>query len=90
MTPKTQTNQPKKRTRRKNHTIVPVLMVSAALFTSVTGFLGVQMAQGKDPMLGARVSATQTGSGAASTQNSSQSQAPSPQPTPVQTSTSGA
>ncbi|MEI7691644.1 MAG: hypothetical protein WCJ50_03850 [Actinomycetes bacterium] len=53
MSPKTAINQSKPRARRKNATILPVMLASAALFSSMAGFLGVQVANGQDPMLGA-------------------------------------
>lgn len=53
MSPKTTNNQSKPRARRKNATILPVMLASAALFASMAGFLGVQVANGQDPMLGA-------------------------------------
>ena len=52
MSPKTTNNQSKPRARRKNATILPVMLASAALFASMAGFLGVQVANGQDPMLG--------------------------------------
>ena len=53
MSPKTTNNQSKPRARRKNATILPVMLASLALFASMAGFLGVQVANGQDPMLGA-------------------------------------
>ncbi len=86
MSPKTTNSPSKPRGRRKNPTIVPVMLASAALFASMAGFLGVQVAQGNDPMLGARATVTQS---ASSSSASSHSQTSTPKPTPVQTSTSG-
>jgi len=53
MSPKTAINQSKPRARRKNATILPVMLASLALFASMAGFLGVQVANGQDPTLGA-------------------------------------
>jgi len=53
MSPKTTNNQSKPRARRKNATILPVMLASLALFASMAGFLGVQVANGQDPTLGA-------------------------------------
>jgi hypothetical protein len=39
---------------RSNDTVMPVFLASAAIFTLLTGFLGVQVASGQDPMLGAK------------------------------------
>jgi len=90
MNPTKTTNPTKAKTRRKNPTILPVMLASAALFASMAGFLGVQVAQGNDPMLGTKVAAVQPSNGSAATGSSPQSQSSSPQPSPVQTSTSGA
>jgi len=38
--------------RRSNETVMPVFLASAAIFTLLAGFLGVQVANGQDPMLG--------------------------------------
>ena len=38
---------------RSNDTVMPVFLASAAIFTLLAGFLGVQVANGQDPMLGA-------------------------------------
>jgi hypothetical protein len=43
---------PKKRPRRRNRTILPVAAATAVAFLGVTGFLGAQMAEGKDPLVG--------------------------------------
>ena len=37
---------------RSNDTVMPVFLASAAIFTLLAGFLGVQVANGQDPMLG--------------------------------------
>ena len=90
MSPKTTNNQSKPRARRKNATILPVMLASAALFASMAGFLGVQVAQGNDPMLGATAAAGQSGSGSSSASGSSpRSQSNGSKPAPVKTSTSG-
>ena len=38
---------------RSNDTVMPVFLASAAIFALLAGFLGVQVASGQDPMLGA-------------------------------------
>ena len=89
MSTNTTNNQSKPRGRRKNPTIVPVLLASAALFASMAGFLGVQVAQGNDPMLGAGNSPAQSASASTSSSSSSRQQSSAPAPSPIQTSTSG-
>ena len=89
MNPKTTNSPSKPRGRRKNATILPVMLASAALFASMTGFLGLQVAQGNDPMLGSKATATQSANSTAGVSRSSNSQAPTTNPTPVQTNTSG-
>ena len=37
---------------RSNDTVMPVFLASAAIFALLAGFLGVQVANGQDPMLG--------------------------------------
>ncbi|MSX02500.1 MAG: hypothetical protein F2813_04985 [Actinobacteria bacterium] len=44
---------------RTNSTVAPVFLASLALFGSVAGFLGVQVASGQDPMLGAKTANVQ-------------------------------
>lgn len=39
---------------RTNATVVPVFLASAAIFTLLAGLLGVQVANGQDPLLGAK------------------------------------
>jgi hypothetical protein len=39
---------------RSNDTVMPVFLASAAIFALLAGFLGVQVASGQDPMLGAK------------------------------------
>ena len=39
---------------RRNDTVLPVFLASAAIFALLAGFLGVQVASGQDPMLGAK------------------------------------
>ena len=39
---------------RSNDTVLPVFLASAAIFALLAGFLGVQVAIGQDPMLGAK------------------------------------
>lgn len=91
MSPKTTNSPSKPRGRRKNPTIVPVMLASAALFASMAGFLGVQVAQGNDPMLGAKTAAVQPANGSSTASGSSpRSQSSASKPAPVQTSTSGA
>ena len=46
-------NPAPKRPRRRNKTILPVAAASMVAFLGLTGFLGAQMAEGKDPLLGA-------------------------------------
>lgn len=89
MNSNTTTTQSKPRARRKNKTILPVMLTSAALFASIGGFLGLQVAAGNDPMLGANAASTQSASSPASQGSSASSQSSTPKPTPVQTSTSG-
>jgi len=89
MNAKATNNQSKPKARRKNATILPVMLASAALFASMAGFLGVQVAQGNDPMLGAKSSPAQPASSSTSASSSARSQASAPAPSPVQTSTSG-
>lgn len=55
-----QTTKPKPRKPKTNRTIVPVFLASAAIFASVAGFLGVQVASGQDPMLGAKTTTAQS------------------------------
>jgi hypothetical protein len=47
-----------KGTRRRNRTILPVAAATAVAFLGVTGFLGAQMAEGKDPLIGSGKQAT--------------------------------
>jgi hypothetical protein len=55
MTNKTQNRQSKPAAKaRSNDTVMPVFLASAAIFALLTGFLGVQVANGQDPMLGAK------------------------------------
>jgi anti-sigma factor RsiW len=89
MNSKTTTTQSKPRARRKNKTILPVMLASAALFASIGGFLGLHVAAGNDPMLGAGATSTQAASSAANPDSNARSQSSTPKPTPVQTSTSG-
>ena len=51
-----QNNQPTTRPgkARTNATVVPVFLASAAIFTLLAGLLGVQVANGQDPLLGAK------------------------------------
>jgi hypothetical protein len=39
---------------RTNATVMPVFLASAAIFTLLAGLLGVQVANGQDPLLGAK------------------------------------
>ena len=39
---------------RANDTVMPVFVASAAIFTLLAGFLGVQVSNGQDPVLGAK------------------------------------
>ncbi len=39
---------------RTNATVVPVFLASAAIFTLLAGLLGVQVANGQDPLLGVK------------------------------------
>ena len=39
---------------RSNDTVMPVFLASAAIFTLLAGFLGVQVANGQDPLLGVK------------------------------------
>jgi len=54
------TNQPDNRKTkpaaksRSNETVMPVFLASAAIFTLLAGFLGVQVSNGQDPLLGAK------------------------------------
>jgi uncharacterized membrane protein YgcG len=54
------TNQPSNKEKkpaakpRRNDTVLPVFLASAAIFTLLVGFLGAQVASGQDPMLGAK------------------------------------
>ena len=54
------TNQPSNKENkpaakpRSNDTVLPVFLASAAIFALLAGFLGVQVASGQDPMLGAK------------------------------------
>ena len=89
MNSKTTTTQSKPRARRKNKTILPVMLASAALFASIGGFLGLQVAAGNDPMLGAGATSTQAASPAANPDSNARSQSSPPKPTPVHPSTSG-
>jgi hypothetical protein len=50
--------KPTKRPRRRNKTILPVAAATAVAFLGVTGFLGAQMAEGKDPLIGSGKQAT--------------------------------
>ncbi|MEI6792689.1 MAG: hypothetical protein WCK97_05575 [Actinomycetes bacterium] len=54
-----QSPQPEAQTARTkgNKTVLPVFLVTAALFTSVASLLGVQVASGRDPLLGSKVAA---------------------------------
>ncbi|MEI6792688.1 MAG: hypothetical protein WCK97_05570 [Actinomycetes bacterium] len=88
MSPKVETPQKRSRKRRKNPTVVPVFLASAALFASMAGFLGVQVAQGNDPLLGAKAAALAPAKGSPSNAPGA-SQSTAPKPTPIQTSTSG-
>ena len=55
MTNKTENRQSKPAAKaRSNDTVMPVFLASAAIFALLTGFLGVQVANGQDPMLGAK------------------------------------
>jgi cytoskeletal protein RodZ len=47
-----------KRPRRRNKTILPVAAASMVAFLGLTGFLGAQMAEGKDPLVGSGKQAT--------------------------------
>ncbi len=47
-----------RRPRRRNRTILPVAAATAVAFLGVTGFLGAQMAEGKDPLIGSGKQAT--------------------------------
>ena len=47
-----------RRPRRRNKTILPVAAATAVAFLGVTGFLGAQMAEGKDPLVGSGKQAT--------------------------------
>ena len=47
-----------KRPRRRNKTILPVAAATAVAFLGLTGFLGAQMAEGKDPLIGSGKQAT--------------------------------
>jgi hypothetical protein len=51
-----QNNQPTTRPgkARTNATVMPVFLASAAIFTLLAGLLGVQVANGQDPLLGAK------------------------------------
>jgi hypothetical protein len=51
-----QNNQPTTRPGkvRTNATVMPVFLASAAIFTLLAGLLGVQVANGQDPLLGAK------------------------------------
>ena len=51
-----QNNQPTTRPgkARTNATVVPVFLASAAIFTLLAGLLGVQVANGQDPLLGVK------------------------------------
>jgi anti-sigma factor RsiW len=89
MNPKTTNSPSKPRGRRKNATILPVMLASAALFTSMAGFLGLQVAQGNDPMLGSAAAVTQSANSSGGASRSANSQSTTSNPTPVQTSTSG-
>jgi hypothetical protein len=89
MNPKTTNSPSKPRGRRKNATILPVMLASAALFASMAGFLGLQVAQGNDPMLGSAATGAQATTSAGGASRSANSQSTTSNPTPVQTSTSG-
>ena len=89
MSNKITNSQSKPRARRKNKTILPVMLASTALFASMGGFLGLQVAAGNDPMLGAGAASTQAASSAANPDSNARSQSSTAKPTPVQTSTSG-
>ena len=41
-----------RRPARRNRTLLPVAAVTALTFLGLSGFLGVQMANGKDPLVG--------------------------------------
>ena len=47
-----------KRPRRRNKTILPVAAATMVAFLGMTGFLGAQMAEGKDPLIGSGRQAT--------------------------------
>ena len=51
-----QNNQPTTRPgkARTNATVVPVFLASAAIFRLLAGLLGVQVANGQDPLLGVK------------------------------------
>lgn len=44
--------QSAKRPQRQNRTILPVAAAALTCFLGITGFLGAQMAEGKDPLVG--------------------------------------
>jgi len=53
MTNQLNEQQPKSAAKaRSNETVMPVFLAGAAIFTLLAGFLGVQVANGQDPMLG--------------------------------------
>lgn len=52
-TPENRHNRPAAKAR-SNETVLPVFLASAAIFTLLAGFLGVQVSNGQDPMLGAK------------------------------------
>lgn len=53
MTNQLNKEQPKPAAKaRSNDTVMPVFLASAAIFALLAGFLGVQVANGQDPMLG--------------------------------------
>ena len=52
------TTSPPKRPRRRNRTILPVAAATMVAFLGMTGFLGAQMAEGKDPLVGSGKQAT--------------------------------
>lgn len=52
------TTTPPKRPRRRNRTILPVAAATMVAFLGMTGFLGAQMAEGKDPLIGSGKQAT--------------------------------
>ena len=89
MSNKITNSQSKPRARRKNKTILPVMLASTALFASMGGFLGLQVAAGNDPMLVPGPTSTQAASSAANPDSNPRSQSSTPKATPVQTSTSG-